>query len=165
MQRRRLLRAGMAGLAVAGLSTVAGCQDPFETVAGDLNESRYSVATDEDPTREEIGSVARNEIDELSIIGYYSVVQDDEFAVFVAVHNEGNRRASIADYAWDISVFDENDHEIETRGTRTFSYNGNMDPGERRRIKIVPLVDDPSAIARYEIALSCDERDEPYCGF
>jgi hypothetical protein len=163
MQRRRVLSVGLAGAATGGLSVVSGCSELVDAVQGDLNESRYSVPEDEVPSKEEMGSVAVNEVSQLSIVGYYSVVLDDEFSVFVAVSNDGDRRTSIGEYDWDIEAFDDRGRSLND-GMRSFSYMGSMDSGERSRIKLVPMVAEAGTVARYEISLRCeDPEDAAYC--
>jgi len=158
--RRRVLKAIGGSVLVTGL---AGCSDdgPDESTPNgeDDGESEF--------VQESMGSVGRNDIDELEIVGWESETLDTGLNVHVSVRNNGDQQVDAYGYTFQITPYDEDGTEIETSGTsKSNSGESQISPGGVGSIQVMPLMDaDPETVASYEVLLHCDGplADGVYC--
>jgi len=158
--RRRVLKAIGASVVVTGL---AGCSDEDpdgSTPDGeDEGESEY--------VQESMGSVGRNDIAELEIVGWESETLDTGFNVHVTLRNDGDQQVDAYGYTLQITPYDEDGTEIETSGTsKSNSGDSQIPSGGVGSIQVMPLMDaDPETVASYEVLLHCDGplADGVYC--
>lgn len=123
--RRRALLVGVGGALTAGLAgcsgdgeggtptdAAGGPDDDGTTDDGETPTATDAPATDETtpsatpteagPTKEPMGSVRRNDVDELEIVGYQSSTNLDIFSVDIVVHNTGEEPTDLEAYTWDL---------------------------------------------------------------
>ncbi|WP_436907919.1 hypothetical protein [Halosimplex marinum] len=112
----------------------------------------------EEFVRESMGSVGRDDIDELTIVAWQSEATDSQFNVQIAVRNDGDQRADAREYTYQITAYDDSGAELESMGTAVaYPMETAMAPGEVASVVATPDVSaDPETVASYEISFHCD---------
>jgi len=117
-------------------------------------------------TKEEIGEVEENGVDELVIVGWESTAQPDEdrFQITVTIRNEGDESTGLTpqDYNLKTPVYDESGSQI---GTQLGYYinKTEVENGETAFVRTGASLDDPGAVASYGIVLNCEMSFGTYC--
>lgn len=164
MDRRTLLRRSCLGLATVGTVGLAGCSSESGGEGGDPSEPLPELAL--------TGQTLNSTIDELTIAGYQNGLrrgrqhEDIHFAVTLSITNEGDQRVDLADYGYDLTLFDETDTDI-TPGDTWASNADTVGPGETGQVLVqVSFLDSPAnpeQVRRYRLVLGCGQGASAYC--
>jgi hypothetical protein len=151
--RRRVLAASGA-VATAGL---AGCSGFLGGDGGSGGNEQF--------TQEDMGSVATNSVDGIEIVGWTSETLEESFQVTVTVRNTGDQTTGLIDYGYSLTLYDESGSKLPPRGLLARSTAGDVGSGETGDLRLdITGMENPDAVAEYEISVECDGfSDGVYC--
>lgn len=154
MSRRRLLGA-VGASATAGL---AGCSG----ILGDDGSSDDSSDGSSDGGSGDGGpDNVQNEVGGIEITGTSGQATQDNYSITVELENTGGEDASVLDFEYVVTLYDESGSEIQHRGVVAINRDGFFDDATGT-VELQPQIEaDPSTVARYELRVLCD--DGPYC--
>lgn len=191
--RRRALLVSVGGALAAGLAGCSGDGDgegddptdaaggpddsdgtnddettPTATDAPATDESTPSATpTEAGPAKEPMGSVRRNDVDELEIVGYQSSINRDAFSVDIVVWNAGEEPTDLEAYTWNLAPYKEDgqDVTVSAAGPPLAQDDQPVQPGEQSTVSYHIRSDEVDAVASYELYLTCEGRDADgvYC--
>lgn len=117
-------------------------------------------------TKEAMGELVTDEVDELEILGWTSEVISDQsiFQVEVTVRNAGNQETRITPgaYALVIACYDESGSTLSESRPDVVDRR-TLPSGETASVMENVGLDDPSVVASYDISLTCDNGIGVYC--
>lgn len=142
--------------------------DEATTTATDDGSSTATATESTTPAKGPRGSVRTNRIDGIEFVGWRSEARDHGiFAIDTVVNNGGDEAVDVENYTWDVLPYAEDGTEItvSAAGPPLPEYDGFLEPGRTGTVYYELRVDDPAAVASYEIYLSCEgvSADGEYC--
>lgn len=163
-RRRVLLGAGTAlSVAIAGCSgdgdsdSDSNGDDAGGDTATPDSATGTPTSTPEGPTKEPAGSVGTNAIDELDLVGWQSEPGEFDWRVEITVENTGSEATNLELYTWGIRLYDESDEELSGGVTPTpVADDDEVPAGETGTLSLEQRPDEPSAVASYELFLTCE---------
>jgi hypothetical protein len=193
MNRRDLLRKCGTGLAAPTAIALSGCSSSDgggggggdgddsgggdggsgDTGGGDDTPTATPMETttsagggDGEYTREGMGELVTDEVDEIEVLGWTSEVVSDQsiFQVEVTVRNAGSQETRITPgaYALVITYYDDSGSAL-SEGRPNSVDSRNLPSGEVASVRRNVELDDPGAVASYDISLTCDTSMGVYC--
>ena len=115
--------------------------------------------------REEAGEVEGTP-DGLDIVGWTSTVDDEDstFSVEMVVRNAGGQATETVEYTYRVTPYDDGGSELAVTAQSLASETRTLEPGATTTVTSSVQVDDPTAVAGYEIVLTCEMLDAGvYC--
>lgn len=144
-----------------------GAAEPTATGAPTDEPTPTATATESGPVQDPMGSVRRNDIDELEIVGYESSASGNIFSVDITVVNDGDEATDVEAYSWALAPYDESGQEltVSTAGPALAQDDQPVEPGSQSVVYYEVRPDDASEVESYELYLTCEGRDADgvYC--
>lgn len=162
--KRQFLQSAVVAVIVplAGCSLIGGGNDSEPDASG-----QNGGASSPHP-REEMGSVRKDSVDGLDIVGWRSTIEQEEseIVVTITVQNTGEATADTSSYGYFLYLYQDDGEEFPREGTSVLSgRDTDVSPGGTAELRLVRSVENPDAIGSYGVALYCtQDGDGIYCG-
>jgi hypothetical protein len=165
MQRRRILQLGVSSVVTS--VALAGCSVEYNEPDEDGASTSTETNTPEESQKEDIGSVATNNIDGLEFVAWDHDT-DGGLTIYTTVKNVGDQPTKYNDYWYDTEAYDADGNNLGISGVRTSYLRSDfeLEPGETGRVRfsVFEMSGSPGAVASYELYLRCDEFENTvYC--
>lgn len=145
-------RAILKTIGAATLTTTAGCLTRNNNGDGDVTDQDNEL----DRNTELTESTVTNNIDEFDISN--TTMSEDAFTFTVT--NTGDTPDELTRYEFKTELFDVNS-DVQATGYASPAHDP-VEPGNSKDITIHMTID-PDEIARYELTISCTDRNGAYC--